>query len=222
MPSIPAPPELVEMLSRDLDRSMLRDDGNVWSALQGFLHAITWTDPGVRALLALPALFVAGAVALRRRPEASIALFVLLCGAVLAARPANEFLGEKSAAREALRRRLGFSQNYFDARGVFAAALYCAPLLAVAFGMMVHALASAASLLVKVKRRELAMQARAAREGAGAPGSGAGGAAGAAGAGDDRGAGEGAGAGADPVPPAADGATSGARRRRTSEAAGAR
>jgi hypothetical protein len=76
---------------------------------------------------------------------------------VLSAAPLNEWLGRRGPAPAALPnwKRAGFSQNYFDARGAFAAILFCAPLLLVALGQMLYALSLASSLLIKVKRREV-------------------------------------------------------------------
>lgn len=56
--------------------------------------------------------------------------FVLICGSVYLAPHLNSLL----AANWQL---LGFSQNYFDSRGVFISAMYSAPLLFIAFLQMV-------------------------------------------------------------------------------------
>ena len=51
-------------------------------------------------------------------------------------------------------------QNYFDERGVFVSVMLSAPLLCVAFFVLINALKSAASLLIVVKRMEFKQDAR--------------------------------------------------------------
>ena len=51
--------------------------------------------------------------------------------------------------------RLFSTQNYFDERGIFASALFSAPLLLTAFVILLMTLKSAAGLLVTAKRAEL-------------------------------------------------------------------
>ena len=46
-------------------------------------------------------------------------------------------------------------QNYFDKRGVFISLVFCAPLLAAAFAILINALHAASRLLIEVKKREL-------------------------------------------------------------------
>ena len=52
------------------------------------------------------------------------------------------------------------TQNYFDERGVFAGIMLCAPLLALAFAMLLNFLVMASSMLVTVKRAEFRGKAR--------------------------------------------------------------
>jgi len=149
--------QFTELLSRNLDRSRLRDDSAFLDQLVGFVHAVDFREPAIVALLAFHVGVAALAVALRRAPNASAALFLGVCGLVLSAASLNEWLGRRGPAPAALPnwKRAGFSQNYFDARGAFAAILFCAPLLLVALGQMLYALSLASSLLIKVKRREV-------------------------------------------------------------------
>jgi hypothetical protein len=168
------PSQFFELLSKNLDRSKLRDDTAWIDQLSGFLHAVDWREPAIVALLAFHVAVASLAVAVRGAPNASLVLFLSVCGLVLAARPANDWLGAAGRGRW---RRMGFSQNYFDKHGLFAAALFCAPLLLVAFCQMLYALRLASDLLVKVKRREILGARKRAAEGAAAAGGGAGGAA---------------------------------------------
>ena len=52
------------------------------------------------------------------------------------------------------------TQNYFDERGVPAGIMLCAPLLALAFAMLLNFLVMASSMLVTVKRAEFRGKAR--------------------------------------------------------------
>lgn len=47
-------------------------------------------------------------------------------------------------------------QNYFDKFGVFCSCLISAPLILMSFGILLYAVARASSLLIQVKRKELA------------------------------------------------------------------
>jgi len=183
------PSQFFDLLSKNLDRSKLRDDTAWLDQLTGFAHAVDWREPAVVALLAFHVAVASLAVAVRGAPNASAALFLAVCGLVLAARPANDWLGAPGRGNW---RRAGFSQNYFDARGLFAAALFCAPLLLVALGQMLYALRLASDLLVKVKRREILGARKRAAEAAAAGAGGAAAAAAAAAGGDAVAAGGGA------------------------------
>jgi len=44
------------------------------------------------------------------------------------------------------------TQNYFDERGVFISVLFSAPLLVIAFGLLINALRTTARLLIDVKK----------------------------------------------------------------------
>jgi hypothetical protein len=72
--------------------------------------------------------------------------FVLICGSVYLAPHLNSLL----AANWQL---LGFSQNYFDSRGVFISAMYSAPLLFIAFLQMVSFESSQRSSAVSMIHR---------------------------------------------------------------------
>ena len=57
-------------------------------------------------------------------------------------------------------------QNYFDKRGVFISLVFCAPLLAAAFVILINALHATSKLLVEVKKRELRSKAATQRKAA--------------------------------------------------------
>jgi len=70
-------------------------------------------------------------LATRRWWTPQFCLFLGVCGAVYCAPVINRSLGAQW-------RELGFTQNYFDARGVFISAVYSGPLLLIAFVQMVR------------------------------------------------------------------------------------
>jgi hypothetical protein len=87
------------------------------------------------------------AVLTRRRPNAQLALFLALCGVVYAAQYLNAYARPRW-------RELGFTQNYFDSRGVFISFLFSLPLLAICLGQMVGGpLAPSVGALARVSRR---------------------------------------------------------------------
>lgn len=135
---------------------------SLYDTFMGFIHAIDWTEVSLfaftiamvvsstyvcdlqRCPLALSCLlqpWVAGAlcyyvllllvvVITRRHWNAQAGIFVFVCGAVYLAPRINAALGANW-------RTLGFTQNYFDERGVFISTLYSAPLLVIATVQMV-------------------------------------------------------------------------------------
>jgi hypothetical protein len=87
-------------------------------------------QPWIVGALAFYCALLATVVVSRRSWETQLVSFVLICGSVYLAPHLNSLL----AANWQL---LGFSQNYFDSRGVFISAMYSAPLLFIAFLQMV-------------------------------------------------------------------------------------
>jgi hypothetical protein len=72
------------------------------------------------------------------------------------------FNAERLNALAAAHWRSFSRQNYFDARGTFAAALLLAPLLATMFAALANHVAAMAGLLVEAKARQMRHAARAA------------------------------------------------------------
>jgi hypothetical protein len=106
-------------------------DISLYETLMGFYHAVRWEEPWVRGLLCAHVLYAALVVATRRHANLQFALFLVTCGAVYAAQPLNGYLHRNWRA-------LGFTQDYFDPRGVFLSCLYSAPLLLLAFAQLVR------------------------------------------------------------------------------------
>ena len=149
----------------------LARDTALWPMLMGFAHAIDWREPCIVALLSLHAALLIIAVATRRSWWSQASLFVLVCAGVAAGPRVNAWAGDAGRWR-----RLGFTQNYFDARGIWWCCLVSAPLLLIAFAQMLMAFCSASSLLIAVKRMELKKHraAKAAAEAAAAAAAGGG------------------------------------------------
>lgn len=88
-------------------------------------------QPWIVGILTLHAVVLATVVLTRRIPNLQIALLLWICGMVFLAQYINPFGAQHWRA-------LGFTQNYFDERGVFISAVYSAPLLLIAGGQMVR------------------------------------------------------------------------------------
>ena len=109
---------------------------------------VDWKEPLFRYLLAFHACVLALAWLTRARFGAQVALMLGIAACVLGAERLN------GALRQHWRAVAG--QNYFDARGVFMSVVFSVPLLGVLAGQLFFALYGASTLLVKVKRAELA------------------------------------------------------------------
>ena len=130
---------LREILGRDGAAKGVRAgrDISAYEAFMGFYHAVTWSDPGVAAILCFHILYAIACSAACWLPvEAQGAMFLLTCGLVYAASSINAYLAH-TEGRVPRWSTHGFTQNYFDKQGVFMAHVYCAPLLLIAFAQMV-------------------------------------------------------------------------------------
>lgn len=105
---------------------------SAYEAWMGFLHAVNWRERNMLLLGAALLGYAALVFATRRAPNAQIALFLATCGAVYCAQYANALF----AARW---REAGWTQDYFDARGVFVSSVFSAPMLVIAFAQLVRA-----------------------------------------------------------------------------------
>lgn len=88
-------------------------------------------QPWIVGLLSFHALLLAMAVATRRWPNVQLGLFLAICATVYCATYINSYGG-------AHWRELGFTQDYFDRRGVFISFLFSMPMLLVAGYQMVR------------------------------------------------------------------------------------
>jgi len=145
----PATGKLLDFITSQLDKRDLKETASLREDFLAFYHAITWSDRGFTLLLAFHLVVLLLALGLRRNTDASIVLFVLICGSVLVASYINTFFAERWKSTGL------FTQNYFDERGNFVSLFFSAPLLLIVFGQMIYSLVVASNLLIKVKRAEL-------------------------------------------------------------------
>ena len=117
-------------------------------AFTGFFHAINWQEPFIVALVTWHVLVLLGALGTSRFIIPHAVLFVVLCLLVLCAQPLNA-LGAAQWQDIA-------TQNYFDDGGVFVSLTFSLPTMVVLMGMLVNIVWSAGSLMIKVKRAEVA------------------------------------------------------------------
>jgi len=118
-----------------------------------FRAAINWSEPWIQGLVAMHVVMWTTFFVFRKWPRVQGALLVTIAVLVGGAERLNA-LGAEHWRRFA-------TQNYFDDHGVFAASVFCAPMLALAFTQLVHVLWTASTLLVQVKRKELVEHAKA-------------------------------------------------------------
>lgn len=154
---LPAPSreQLEALLAQGFNATQLAR-AELVSDVLGFVHAVDWSERWLLGLLAFHAAWWGAALALRRSADATMVLLVALLATVRAAEPLN------TLARAHWRAFAG--QDYFDTRGVFVSVTYSAPLLVLAFLVLLNGLRLACRLLVQVKRKEFAAAARAKRK----------------------------------------------------------
>lgn len=94
-------------------------------------------QPWISGALVFYAVLAVYVIVTRKMWAVQVGTFFAVCSAVFMAQYLNGFLAQNW-------KELGFSQNYFDDRGVFISALYSTPLLLVAFFQMVRLIAQSA------------------------------------------------------------------------------
>jgi hypothetical protein len=132
------PAELLKQLIGSNPRVRRGRDVSLYESAMGFYHAVRWGEPWIVGLLCAHVLYAAVVVGTRRHQGVQFALFLCTCAAVYAAQPLNGYLQRNW-------RGLGFTQDYFDRRGVFMSCLYSGPLLLIAFAQLVSAEESGAA-----------------------------------------------------------------------------
>ena len=126
------PAELLKQLIGNNPNVRRGRDITFYETVVGFYHAVRWSEPWVAGLLAFHVAYGALVVATRRHQNLQLAFFLFTCAAVYCAQPLNGYLHLHW-------RRLGFTQDYFDPRGVFISTLYSGPLLVIALAQLVRA-----------------------------------------------------------------------------------
>lgn len=122
---------------------------SVRESFDAFRSAITWNEPFIRSIIAFQILMLFCTFMVTRRSGMSSRLLLLgtMFGIVRSAEWLNKF-GAKNWEQYA-------TQNYFDEKGIFISLMLSAPILLMAFFMLISFLREAAGLLVEVKRQEL-------------------------------------------------------------------
>lgn len=144
---------LAQRVLQDAQRTLERKDGSLYDAVMGFYHAVDWTEPWLRGLLAAHVVLFAATVLARRNPSAQLAIFVLVGALVGLSERLNGLCRDNWRAFA--------TQNYFDRHGVFASVVWAAPLLFVAGFQVLYNVYAMSNLLVTVKRAELREKRRA-------------------------------------------------------------
>jgi len=118
----------------------------------GFYHAVDWSERWIQALGAFHLVAWLLVFFTRRQNEMQMVLLIVILGLVYSA----EWINKYAAARW----DQFATQKYFDDRGVFVSVTFCAPLLLLAFCILINALRSAMTLLVEVKKLQFQTEAR--------------------------------------------------------------
>ena len=150
----------------------------------GFYYAINWSETWLRVLLAFHVFVWLFAIVTRKANEVQMVLLLSIRATMprARARPSHHpfcrvsrhaYLARVYAlavgliyCAERLNRLASENwkefalQNYFDERGVFVSVMLSAPLLCVAFFILLNALRGAATLLIEVKKLEFKQDAR--------------------------------------------------------------
>ncbi len=117
--------------------------------IEAFCSAITWSERFIILLVAFQIVMLLCTVIVTRRCglRSRLLLLTFMAGVVRSAEWANKY-GARHWEEFA-------TQNYFDEKGIFISLMLSAPLLLMAFVMLISYLREASGLLVEVKRHEL-------------------------------------------------------------------
>jgi uncharacterized membrane protein YciS (DUF1049 family) len=141
---------IAESVVGDIVGSQAAGPQTPWEHFDAFRHAITWTEPFIVGLIVFHVVIFLSCLYVSRRNHTLGPRLVLMTFIAVTVKSA-ERLNHWAAAHW----QQFATQNYFDARGIFAATLLCAPLLFDSFVMLVFFLREASHLLVQVKTEQL-------------------------------------------------------------------
>lgn len=126
--------------------------GSFSDDVQGFVHAIDWSEQWLRVLAAFHVCVWLLVFFTRRINNVQIGLLLSILALVYSAEWINHICAQ---------RWHHFSgQNYFDKRGVFFSVMFSTPLLIAAFVILINALRNAAHLLIAVKKQQFKSERR--------------------------------------------------------------
>mmetsp|Transcript_11861 Transcript_11861/g.28169 ORF Transcript_11861/g.28169 Transcript_11861/m.28169 type:complete len:174 (-) Transcript_11861:194-715(-) len=130
----------------------LQGEQGIVEDLKQFAAAVDWSEPWLICLLLSEAILLVSVLLFRRRTYYQTAVFFSSAVVVKFAETINNYLAAHWVEFS--------TQPYFDQRGVFISAVVSAPLILTMFIVLVNYLIQSASLLVKMKRKELLYKAR--------------------------------------------------------------
>lgn len=152
--AMPAHITALDQLLNGSNMTSLSEAANdFYNDVMGFAHAIDWNERWLMYLGAFHVMVWILAIGLRKSHDALMVFLVAILGSVYCAEWINTYAGQHWQSFA--------GQNYFDKRGVFVSVMYSGNLLMVALFVLLYALRTASSLLIKVKRKEIRANAKA-------------------------------------------------------------
>merc|ERR1712194_738295 len=127
-------------------RANASSEGTLTDDVMGFYHAVDWSEPWLKGLLAFHVTVWVLAIATRKLNDVQIVMLLSILALVYFAETINRVAGENWESFA--------GQQYFDKRGVFVSVVLSTPLLFASFFILINALRGAATLLIQVKKME--------------------------------------------------------------------
>lgn len=127
-------------------RANASSEGSLTDDVMGFYHAVDWSEPWLKGLLAFHVTVWVLAIATRKLNDVQIVMLLSILAIVYFAETINRVAGENWESFA--------GQQYFDKRGVFVSVVLSTPLLFASFFILINALRGAATLLIQVKKME--------------------------------------------------------------------
>ena len=115
--------------------------------IQAFKSAVTWSEPFVLSLVVFNVIITLLCFLASRKKYGRVFLMCIITAIIVSAQYINSYA--------AIHWESFATQNYFDQNGIFLSIMLCAPLLINSLGLLISLVLEAASLLVKVKVKEL-------------------------------------------------------------------
>ena len=140
----------------DMMKQGSRAPQDAYEHMQAFLAAIDWSERWIQGILASHCVLFLVSIVWRKNIDVQMAVLGIIVMLV--------FGSERLNAMGNVHWRSFATQNYFDGHGTFAGAVFCAPLLFIAFCQLINLLILASSALITAKRLELKHKKKTERE----------------------------------------------------------